>query len=306
MQRLCPDRARGQARREGEEGSAVQSLTPKTLAELAQALSAATKKAKIIAGGTDFIIKERAGKFAPDLLIYPGFIPELNTVTKENGVLRIGAAVPMNGITAALKDDKAFCAIADAASDVGSPQIRAKGTMAGNLCNASPAGDMLPVSWLYDAQLELMNADGTASVTPVNGFITGPQKTILRPDQAVTAILIGLKQFEGFVSAFHKIGSRERVSISREGLAAAVRLDENGKVEQARLSLGAVGGTPIRVTDAEEYMRGRVLDEKLVEEITPMVAETIHNNCRPANRLYKTEAARGLTADTFAKLMSRL
>lgn len=284
----------------------MQSLTPKTLAELAQALSAATEKAKIIAGGTDFIIKERAGKFAPDLLIYPGFIPELNTVTKENGVLRIGAAVPMNGITAALKDDKAFCAIADAASDVGSPQIRAKGTMAGNLCNASPAGDMLPVSWLYDAQLELMNADGTASATPVNGFITGPQKTILRPDQAVTAILIDLKQFEGFVSAFHKIGSRERVSISREGLAAAVKLDENGRVEQARLSLGAVGGTPIRVTDAEKYMRGRVLDEKLVEEITPMVAETIHNNCRPANRLYKTEAARGLTADTFAKLMSRL
>ena len=178
--------------------------------------------------------------------------------------------------------------------------------MAGNLCNASPAGDMLPVSWLYDAQLELMNADGMASVMLVNGFITGPQKTILRPDQAVTAILIDLKQFEGFVSAFHKIGSRERVSISREGLAAAVRLDESGKVEQARLSLGAVGGTPIRVTDAEEYMRGRVLDEKLVEEITPMVAETIHNNCRPANRLYKTEAARGLTADTFAKLMSRL
>mgnify|MGYP001101172860 CR=1 FL=1 len=124
--------------------------------------------------------------------------------------------------------------------------------------------------------------------------------------QSVTAILIDLKQFEGFVSAFHKIGSRERVSISREGLAAAVKLDENGRVEQARLSLGAVGGTPIRVTDAEEYMRGRVLDEKLVEEITPMVAETIHNNCRPANRLYKTEAARGLTADTFAKLTSRL
>ena len=284
----------------------MQSLTPKTLAELAQALSAATEKAKIIAGGTDFIIKERAGKFAPDLLIYPGFIPELNTVTKENGKLRIGAAVPMNGITAALKDDKAFCAIADAASDVGSPQIRAKGTMVGTLCNASPAGDMLPVSWLYDSQLELMNADGTASVTPVNGFITGPQKTILQLDQAVTAILIDLKQFEGYVSAFHKIGSRERVSISREGLAAAVRLDESGKVEQARLSLGAVGGTPIRVTDAEEYMRGHVLDEKLVEEITPMVAETIHNNCRPANRLYKTEAARGLTADTFAKLMSRL
>lgn len=284
----------------------MQSLTPKTLAELAQALSAATEKTKIIAGGTDFIIKERAGKFAPDLLIYPGFIPELNTVTKENGRLRIGAAVPMNGITAALRDDKAFCAIADAASDVGSPQIRAKGTMAGNLCNASPAGDMLPVSWLYDAQLELMNADGTMSETPVNGFITGPQKTILRPDQAVTAILIDLKQFDGFVSAFHKIGSRERVSISREGLAAAVKLGNAGIVEQARLSLGAVGGTPIRVTDAEEYMCGRTLDEKLVEEITPMVAETIHNNCRPANRLYKTEAARGLTADTFAKLMSRL
>lgn len=72
-------------------------------------------------------------------MIYPGFIPELNTVTKENGVLRIGAAVPMNGITAALKDDKAFCAIADAASDVGSPQIRAKARWRATSATPRPA-----------------------------------------------------------------------------------------------------------------------------------------------------------------------
>ena len=80
----------------------MQSLTPKTLAELAQALSAATEKAKIIAGGTDFIIKERAGKFAPDLLIYPGFIPELNTVTIECGVLRLDAHMQTHAFPARL------------------------------------------------------------------------------------------------------------------------------------------------------------------------------------------------------------
>ena len=280
----------------------MQSLTPKTLAELAQALSAATEKAKIIAGGTDFIIKERAGKFAPDLLIYPGFIPELNTVTKENGVLRIGAAVPMNGITAALKDDKAFCAIADAASDVGSPQIRAKGTMAGNLCNASPAGDMLPVAWLYGAELELLCADGTRKCVPAEQFVLGPQKNALAPQQAVIGILFDRSRCAGFRSAFRKIGFRSYVSISRESIGMLLRLAEGGTVGQARIALGAVGSTPIRALEAEEMMRAHVLDDALRQAVTESVAATIQANCRPANRLYKTEAARGLVADVFAAL----
>lgn len=284
----------------------MQCAIPRNIDELVAALGSATEKSKIIAGGTDFVIKERAGKFEPDLLIYPGAIPELGQITFESGLLRIGAMVPMNRLSRELGGRQEFCAIADAASDVGSPQIRTKATMVGNLCNASPAGDMLPVAWLYDASLEVLCADGTRKQLPVCEFIVGPQKTVLAPKEIVTAVIIDAERFAGCVSAFHKIGSRERVSISREGLAAVLRVDENGIVQMVRLTLGAVGGTPIRVPKAEQHLTGRRLDDAALRDITPMIAQAVHENCRPANRLYKTEAARGLTADLFAALRARI
>lgn len=284
----------------------MQCIIPQNMDELVAALGVATEKSKVIAGGTDFIIKERAGKFEPDLLIYPGAVPELGRIIYENGYLRIGAMVSMNQLNSMFSGRSELRAIADAASDVGSPQIRTKATMIGNLCNASPAGDMLPIAWLYDARLEVLCADGTQKKIPVCEYIVGPQKTVLAPQEMVTAVIIDTGCFEGCVSAFHKIGSRERVSISREGLAAVLRVDEDGIVQMARLVLGAVGGTPIHVLDAEAYMMGRKLDDTLVSDITPMVAHAVHENCRPMNRLYKTEAARGLTADTFRKLRARV
>ena len=285
----------------------MQCLTPKTLEEMADALSQFTKKSKVVAGGTDYVIQARRGKFDPDILLYPGEIPELREVWLGERELRVGAMATMWEIAKELESVPAFRAIADAASDIGSPQVRNKATMVGNLCNASPAGDMLPVSWLYDAKMELLCADGSIRLVPVDQFILGPQKNALELGQAVISVVMDRKPFEGCVSAFNKIGSRERVSISREGMAALVCMGKDGAVEQARFTVGAVASTPLRIPEAEALMVGRHLeDSNLLEAVTKIVSQTIHDNCRPANRLYKTEAARGLTADLFAQLQERI
>ena len=282
-------------------------LTPGTLEELADALSQLTEKSEIVAGGTDYVIRARRDGLEPDVLLYLGRIPTLHELCLGERELRVGAMVTMRELAEGLEAVPEFRAIADAACDVGSPQIRNKATMVGNLCNASPAGDMLPVSWLYDAKMELLCADGSTCLVPVSEFILGPQKNALERGQAVISVLMDRRPVEGCISAFKKIGSRERVSISREGIAASVRFGKDGTIAQTRLTLGAVAATPLRIPEAEAMMEGRRLEDgELLADVTRVVARMIHENCRPANRQYKTEAARGLTADLFMQLKERM
>lgn len=283
----------------------MKSLMPKTLNEFTNALTQATAQSRIIAGGTDLVIQMHQGRTEPDLLIYPGQIPELRTISLEKDRLHIGAMATMQKLTAALQSVPEFCAISDAASKVGTPQIRSKATMAGNLCNASPAGDMLPVGRLYDLELEILSKDGTMSLIPMEQFILGPRKNVLQTGQAVVGMVIDRRRWAGYISAFRKIGFREHVSIAHEGMGALVKCSPDGVIEDARLTLGAVATAPIRIPEVEALMAGRVLDERLLKEVTAITAATIHNNCRPANRLYKTEAAQGLVADLFALLQQR-
>ena len=138
----------------------MQCLTPKSMAELSGALAQATPATRILAGGTDYVLHERKGDFTPDLLIYPGAIPELHQISLTDDGLTIGAMVTMCEIADALSSVPAYRAIADMAANVGSPQIRNKATLAGNLANASPAGDSLPVCLLYQAQVLVMDGGG--------------------------------------------------------------------------------------------------------------------------------------------------
>lgn len=285
----------------------TKAFTPATMDELAAALSRCTPNSRILAGGTDYVIRSRRTAEEPDVLVYLGGVPELGRIAFDGDMLRIGAMVTMSRTCDFLNNNNnaSLAALADAAGDVGSPQIRAKATPAGNLCNASPAGDLLPVALLFDAEVEILSADGSLIRLPVKDFIVGPKKTALTPEQAVTAVLVPLSPWQGWVSAFHKIGSRQRVSIARESLAIAVLPAGDGTFAAARVTLGAVANTPIRVPEAEELLTGSRLDGKHLAALTEIIARTVHANCRPANRLYKTEAARGLAADTVSLLLER-
>ncbi len=280
-------------------------FTPATMGEFAAALSQCGAGGQVIAGGTDYTIRLRQGKTVPETLIYPGRIPALHEIELTQTYLHIGAMVTMSEMKRALESVPEFAAIADAAGGVGSPQIRSKATIAGNLCNASPAGDMLPIGKLYALHAEVLSGDGSVTEIPMDAFLLGPGKNALEPGQAVVALRADRKECTGCVSAFRKIGFRSHVSIARIGMAALVQFGSDDVVERARLTLGAVANVPIRVPEAETLLLGRKLDQALLEEVTAVISRTVHDNCRPTNRLYKTEATRGLCADLFAQLQKR-
>lgn len=280
-------------------------VIPKSLPELIRALEQCKPSGAVIAGGTDYTIELRSGRAMPDVLLYPGQVPELGEIVMADDYLRIGAMATMAALAGALEDKPEFGALWDAASGVGSPQIRNRATIAGNICKASPAGDMLPVCWMYDALVEVLSCDGSTQVIPFRQFILKPYKTVLQPGQMVTAIMIQRNEQRRLVSAFKKIGYRTHVSIARESIAALFALDEMDCIVKADIALGAVSGIPIYVPEAEGLLYGVRLTEKAGELIWPTVAKTIHDNCRETNRLYKTEAARGLVADLFKIIAGR-
>lgn len=277
-------------------------LTPDNMQPFIQALGECTENSCILAGGTDCIIKLRKNNVEPDLIVYLGQVPELQEITLTEESLRIGSMVTMACLSETEKLPVEFRAIADAAGGVGSPQIRNKATIGGNLCSASPAGDLLPVMWMYEAEVEILNCSGELYRLPIGQFLLGPGKTALQHGEAVTAVVF--PRVKGALSAFRKIGFREHVSIARESAAGMLVIDESGKVAEARLSLGAVSTTPIRIADAEALLLGQELKEEIIDVLWPTVAEAVHGHCRPINRNYKTEAAHGLTAELLTALIT--
>ena len=271
------------------------SYTPKTLQEIPACLGRMTEKDKIIGGGTDLIIRLNMGLSKPDALCYLGYVDELKRITAEEDRLVIGAYATMTGIENHPAVKEYFPALMDAASDVGSLQIR---TIGGNIGNASPAGDLLPVLYLYNAQVEIMGAEGNR-VEPIEQIIAGPGRTTLAYNEAVTRIFLPRP---AFVSSFVKLGFRRKVTISRIGIALGVQMDGD-YVKDVRLVIGAISLKPVRLTAAEEFLRGKPLNESNIMEAARILSDLIMEiTPREFDRDYKVFASRGIVMDAFKRL----
>ena len=274
------------------------SYTPKTLQEIPACLGRMTEKDKIIGGGTDLIIRLNMGLSKPDALCYLGYVDELKRITAEEDRLVIGAYATMTGIENHPAVKEYFPALMDAASDVGSLQIRNNGTIGGNIGNASPAGDLLPVLYLYNAQVEIMGAEGNR-VEPIEQIIAGPGRTTLASTAAVTRIFLPRP---AFVSSFVKLGFRRKVTISRIGIALGVQMDGD-YVKDVRLVIGAISLKPVRLTAAEEFLRGKPLNESNIMEAARILSDLIMEiTPREFDRDYKVFASRGIVMDAFKRL----
>ena len=274
------------------------SYTPKTLQEIPACLGRMTEKDKIIGGGTDLIIRLNMGLSKPDALCYLGYVDELKRITAEEDRLVIGAYATMTGIENHPAVKEYFPALMDAASDVGSLQIRNNGTIGGNIGNASPAGDLLPVLYLYNAQVEIMGAEGNR-VEPIEQIIAGPGRTTLAYNEAVTRIFLPRP---AFVSSFVKLGFGPYVTISRIGIALGVQMDGD-YVKDVRLVIGAISLKPVRLTAAEEFLRGKPLNESNIMEAARILSDLIMEiTPREFDRDYKVFASRGIVMDAFKRL----
>ncbi len=276
----------------------MRTLQPKTWEEVPGCLSQMTPESKLIGGGTDFIIKLRMGLVKPDCLCYLGYVKELNEIYEKDGSLVIGACATMTAIENHPLVRDRYPALMDAASDVGSLQIRNNGTIGGNIGNASPAGDLLPVLYLYHAEIEITGPEG-CRLAGIDEVLAGPGRLSLNYNEAITRII--LPPCHTYTS-FVKLGSRKKVTISRIGVALGIEMD-NDHVKEMQMFVGAIGIKPVRLTEAEEFIKGKTLNEYNILDIAEILSQYIKEHVpKEFDRDYKVFAAKGVVMDTFLRL----
>lgn len=227
----------------------VEAMYPSTLEEALRLLKETSGLP--LAGGTDLMVRHRPKPGTAAVfhrpLVYIGNLPELNTVSLKDGAGRIGAAVPMADL---LEGSDLPPGLAPALMLIGSPAIRNSATLAGNICNASPAADSLPALYCLKASVE--TSDGL--IRPMDEFITGPGTTCLEPGVLVTGIII--PKVPGFKVFYRKIGTRRANALSKLSFLGLYRI-EDGIVTDLRIALGAASPRVLRLPEAEKRCIGR-------------------------------------------------
>lgn len=276
----------------------MRELIARTWEEIPGCLSRMTGEGKILGGGTDLIIKLRMGLVKPDCLCYLGYVKELKEIRREGEDLSIGAYATMTEIEKNEAVRRDYPALMDAAADVGSLQIRNNGTIGGNIGNASPAGDLLPVLYLYGARLEILGPEGSRTAG-IDEVLAGPGRLNLAYNEAIVRII--LPPSAGY-TAFVKLGSRKKVTISRIGVALGIEMDGD-YVKEMRLLIGAIGLKPVKLSEAEERIKGKALNEPNIMDIAGILSRYIKEHVPVEfDRDYKVFAAKGAVMDAFLRL----
>jgi len=232
---------------------------PKTLPEALTLLAEHSEDTRIIAGGTDLILElERGVRHVPTLVDVTR-IPGLDDIALDNGTVRLGPLVTHSQVVVSdLLVEKAF-PLAGACWQVGSPQIRNRGTIAGNLINASPAGDTITPLWALGASVILGSGQRGERDLPFEEFFLGVRRTALQPDEMLVSIQFpALKANER--GTFLKLGLRQAQAIAVVNVAVVLGFEDD-RISRASIALGSVAPTIIRATDAEESLIGRPLME---------------------------------------------
>src|SRR6266511_2765829 len=243
---------------------------------LEEALDVKTRhpEALPIAGGTDVMVELNFDRHRPEAIVDISRVPELQRWRKENGSVFLGAGVTYTRIMRELPD---FLPWVQASRTVGSPQIRNRGTVGGNLGTSSPAGDALPVLAAYDADIVLGKAGSLTRAVPWNEFMVGPKRNTLQPEELILGARWKAVRGHG---SFSKIGTRNAMVISMAGLCLV--MDEEGRT--VRVALGSVAPTIVRAPEAEGFAARALADagawddpaaaisDQAVEELGELVA----------------------------------
>jgi CO/xanthine dehydrogenase FAD-binding subunit len=247
-------------------------LTPKTIDEALSLLSQYKERAKVIAGGTDVVpqLKRREIK-APQYIIDLKGIPGLDYIKyDEVGGLALGALATIHAVETSSIIQEKFSILFQAAQSMASPQVRNRGTIVGNICNAVPSADTATALLTLEARLKLISQQGERMVN-IEEFFTGPNQTVLADEEILQEIQIpGLPpQAKGI---YLKLTPRRAMDLAIVGVAVVV-IAEDKLCNDIRIALGAVAPTPIRAKRAEGILKGQKFDEKAIEKVAQTAAE---------------------------------
>lgn len=219
----------------------TEALTPRTLEEALEA-KAARPEAVPVAGGTDLMVDVNFGRSHPATLLDLSRVAELKRRRRETGHVFVGAGMTFAAIARELRE---FRPLVEAARSIGSPQIRNRATIGGNLATGSPAGDSIPVLAAYDASVVLASRARERRV-PWQEFFVGPKRTALAPDELIVGVEWSPVDGQG---SFAKVGTRNAMVIAIAGVC--LQLDSSART--VRLALGAVAPTVVRAPEAESF-----------------------------------------------------
>ncbi len=238
---------------------------PKSMADALDLLYSYGSAARIVAGGTDLIVKIKHGKDEPDQVISLRLVPGLDEISFKGGELRIGAMVTHSSIarTQAICDH--FSLLADAVENIGSVQVRNLATIGGNICNAAPSADTAAPLMALDAELLVEGLDGERKIA-IKDFYLGPNESALANNEILKEIIIP-KLPAGACSRYVKFSRRKAMDLPLLGMAVVIVPDSSGtNCSEARIGLTLAAPTPVRTKAAEKYVTGKPLSREVWKE----------------------------------------
>ena len=237
---------------------------PSTVQEACDLLRELGPSAKVLAGGTDLLVKMKHGLVTPTAVVSLKELDELKQIEYVPGRgIVIGARATHNDLVNSPVLQERFLSISEAAHQLANNQIRNRGTVGGNLVNAIPSADLPPILIALGAQITLVGSK-VARTVPLESFFTGPSCCVIEPeDEILTEIVIPDQPTTG--STYIKFGLRRSGALSVTGVAAAVTM-EGDTIVDSRICLGAVFPVPVRAHDAEDVLRGKTWDDDLLKE----------------------------------------
>ena len=244
---------------------------PQTITELKEKLS--QPGARILAGGTDIVPKMRRGEFRAPVLVDTSGIKAMRFIEDRGNEIVLGSLITHQELAESPLLRNVNPALVTAVESIGCQQTRSRGTLGGNIANASPAADSLPPLLAYDARVYLQSISGERWLT-LDDFLVGPGETLLEKDEFIHSIsFTPLKGDWG--SAFIKVGKRTGMAVAVVSAAVALVLDEKDRISDIRVSVGAVAPTAIRCRDLEEALLGQVPEPGLMKDISEGCREEI-------------------------------
>jgi xanthine dehydrogenase small subunit len=276
--------------------SQLEVVRPRDLAHAVKLLHASLATGRLVplAGGTDLFVYLHAGTQAGTRFLDLAPLAALQAIRASRGSVRIGALATFDAI-ARHPACAAWPMLHQVSRVVGAAQIQNRATIGGNIANASPAGDSLPVLLAYDATVRVASVRGEREI-PFESLYTGYRRMALEPDELIVSVTLPERP-EGAVESLRKVGTRAAQSISKVVFAGVIRRGRGGIVNHARLAWGSVAPTTIRARGAEAAIMGSLLDPAAVERSLAALEHDIApiDDIR-SDREYRSEVAHALLA----------
>lgn len=239
---------------------------PATLAEASRLLKENGPGGRFLAGGTDLVIAMKEKGLLPKYIVDLKSVPGLSGIRENNdGTITIGALTTMYAIETSPVIKEKYPFLAQSAAEVGSIQIRNRATIGGNMANATPSADVAPSLIALNTTAKIANANGERTVA-VEDFFRGPGQNVMNADEILTEITIP-KTSPQLVGEYIKFSPRDMMDLAYIGVAVVYNLGSDKKCTGVRIVLGAVAPTPIRATNSEALLEGKVLTEELATQV---------------------------------------